>query len=71
MIQQKMYSVIESVQMFCTMKSILTFFYFSELLELPVLLTGIIGMYQGIEISHPVYWILFWDLIVCFFCAGK
>ena len=30
-----------------------------------------ISIYQGIEISHPVYSILFCDLVICFLCAGE
>jgi hypothetical protein len=29
-----------------------------------------VGMYQGIEIGHPIYSIIFCDLIVCFVCTG-
>ena len=42
----------------------------AEIVELPIILAGIIGMYQGIEISHPVYAVLFLDLVVCFLIAG-
>jgi hypothetical protein len=38
-----------------------------ELICLVFLLLGIYGMYQGIEIQHPLYAILFLDLIVTLF----
>ena len=44
---------------------------FSEIVEVPVLSLVIIGMYQGIEIDHPIYALIFCDLIVCFIFTGK
>jgi len=46
-------------------------FYFSEIIEIPILLFVIFGMYQGIEISHPIYSLIFCDLIVCFLITGS
>ena len=44
---------------------------FSEFFEVPVLSLVIIGMYQGIEINHPIYALIFCDLVVCFIFTGK
>ena len=37
-----------------------------EIIEWPILLISMIGMYYGIEIGHPVYSILFANLFVSF-----
>ena len=47
------------------------YFFSTEVLQLPFLLLAIYGMYNGIEISHPVYSVLFLDLIVCLMCTGE
>ena len=40
------------------------FFVVPELFNLVFLILGIFGMYRGIEIQHPLYAILFFNLIV-------
>jgi hypothetical protein len=40
------------------------FFIVPELMNLTFLLLGIYGMYKGIEIQHPLYAIIFFNLIV-------
>jgi len=37
-----------------------------DVLEWPITLLGLLGMYFGIQISHPVYSILFANLFVSF-----
>ena len=37
-----------------------------DVLEWPVTLLGLLGMYFGIQISHPVYSILFANLTISF-----
>jgi len=41
------------------------------MVEIPILLFVTTGMYQGVEISHPVYALIFCDLLVCCLCTGK
>ncbi len=41
-----------------------TFLFVPELINIAFLLLGLYGMYRGIEIQHPLYAILFFNLIV-------
>jgi hypothetical protein len=40
------------------------------MVNIPILLMVITGMYQGIEISHPIYALIFFDLLACLFVTG-
>jgi hypothetical protein len=42
----------------------------SDVINTILLLVGILQMYNGIEIEHPVFRVLFWNLIVAFFLSA-
>jgi hypothetical protein len=41
-----------------------------EIIEWPILLLGVLGMFFGLEISHPVYSVLFCNLLTSFICSS-
>lgn len=41
-----------------------------EIVEWPILLLGLLGMFFGLEISHPVYSVLFSNLSASFMCSS-